>query len=145
MTSVSKAMSLVKSKVVKSKETAKKVAKNPMAELTKKGKSFRNRSKSPKKEAHKVADKVEKVTEKPIKKVANITEKKPESKAAETVSNAEAPLPPPPYPAKKAVETVANAENPLPPPTTAKVSPKISVQKSNCELRSQRWQTLNQR
>ena len=123
MTSVSKAMSLVKSKVVKTKETAKKVAKNPMAELTKKGKSFRNRSKSPKKEAHKVADKVEKVTEKPIKKVAKVTEKKPEPKVAETVSNDEAPLPPP----GKAVETVAKAEDPLPPPTTAKVSPKMSV------------------
>ena len=125
MASVSKAMSLVKSKVVKTKETAKKVAKNPMAELTKKGKSFRNRSKSPKKEAHKVADKVEKVTEKPIKKVAKVTEKKPEPKVAETVSNDEAPLPPT-YPGKD-VETVAKAEDPLPPPTTAKVSPKISV------------------
>ena len=117
-------MALVKSKFVKTKEPAKKVAKNPMAELTKQGKSFRDRSKWPKKKAHKEADKVEKVTEKPIKKVANITEKKPEPKAA---------------------ETVVNAENPVQPSTPAKVSPEISVQKSNCELRSQRWQTLNQR
>ena len=63
--------------------------------------------------------------------------------SASKTSNAEAPLPPP-YPTK-AAETVVNAENPVQPSTPAKVSPEISVQKSNCELRSQRWQTLNQR
>ena len=106
MRSVSKAMALVKSKVVKTKEPAKKAAKNPMAELTKQGKSFRDRSKWPKKKAHKEADKVEKVTEKPVKKAASITEKRPEPKAA---------------------EKIANAENHSPPPSPSKVSPKISA------------------
>ena len=125
MRSVSKAMALVKSKFVKTKEPAKKVAKNPMAELTKQGKSFRDRSKWPKKKAHKEADKVEKVTEKPVKKAASITEKRPEPKAAETIANAENPLPSPTP--VKAAETVANAENSSPPPSPSKVSPKISA------------------
>ena len=138
MASVSKAMAVVKSKVVKTKDSAKKMAKNPMAELTKKGKSLRNRSKSPKKGAKKADDKVETVTEKAANKVAKITEKKPKP---ETAERPKAKTEAVEKPKSKPVEAVANVES----PTTAKVSSTHSCINFKTHKRSQQYQKLNQK
>ena len=134
MTSVSKAMAVVKSKVVKTKDSAKKMAKNPMAELTKKGKSLRNRSKSPKKGAKKAADKVETVTEKAANKVAKITGKKTKPETAEKPkAKTEAVEKPKSKPKPEAVDNVADVES----PKTTKVSSTQSCINFKTHKRSQ--------